>query len=498
MKEINTAIATEIIDPDTNEKFKVEFEVVPTGAESFDDRIDPEFASEIANIDSLLTENQGKLDAINSEIDRLTSHADGIDLAVSAGCGVVCGLIDSFFVGEFDFANAKAWSNKTINEKVSKFAKDHGYSGDSKRLKNHVKFLEDKYKIPSDNLWSGKNAGISAKSHHLDDFAHHPTPVGWICSIITQFTKHGYFSNRNGEGFSWSVEDKELIGDSIPEKFAAGTINWIGHLVSDMAGSNSTAGSGMGLPGPIVSIVKEISSLPLIKDTNLPQTIHKVFVKEKFDLRSELAIAHELGRQAIPVVINEVLVRLFYFLRRLISEWREFGFSKIHWKNTLPFKNRTIARMLTVATGTFTAVDLADAGIRAAVQTAGQPAAFMASFLLKVNFVGVGRFAMAVVTDVGMGIKKSSKEGERIVVMNERLHLHGAKLCYRQANTWRLVGDTADSVNEMCIACCEAYVILGKNLLAMKEDVDKIGELASSIEKKHPGFKAMVRDIIDL
>ena len=254
----------------------------------------------------------------------------------------------------------------------------------------------------------------------------------------------------------------------------------------------------MGIPGPIVAMVKEISALPLIKNTNLPQEIHKIFVKEKFDLRSELAVAHELGRQAVPVVINEVLVRLFYFLRRLISEWREFGFQGIHWKNTLPFRNRTIVRMLTVATGTFTAVDLADAGIRAAMQTAGQPGAFMASFLLKVNFVGVGRFALAVVTDVGMGIKKASKERERIVVMNERLHLHGAKLCYRQANTWKLVGDTAESVEEMCAACCEAYASLGENLLAMKEDVGQIGRLADAIEEKHHGFKKRVLDIIDL
>lgn len=498
MQEMKTIIATETVGLDTNDEFKIEFEVVPTGAESFDELVDPGLAAAIDNVDRLLGENQGKLDKLNAEIDQLTSHADGIDLAVSVGCGVVCGLIDSFFVGEFDFAKAKAWSNKTINENVSKFARNHGYTGDSKRLKDHVKFLEDKYKIPSDNLWSGKGKGISAKSHHLDDFAHHPTPVGWICSIITQFTRHGYFSNRSGESFAWSVEDKELIGDSIPEKIAAGTVNWIGHLVSDAAGSRTTAGGGMGIPGPIVSIVKEISALPLIRNTNLPQMIHNVFVKEKFDLRSELAVAHELGRQAIPVVINEVLVRLFYFLRRLVSEWREFGFHGIHWRNTLPFKNRTIVRMLTVATGTFTAVDLADAGIRATMQTAGQPGAFMASFLLKVNFVGVGRFALAIVTDVGMGVKRSARERERITVMNERLHYYGAKLCYRQANTWKLVAATAQSVEEMCLSCYGAYASLGENLRAMKEDVNVIGELADSIETKHPGFKRRVCDILDL
>ena len=46
-------------------------------------------------------------------------------------------------------------------------------------------------------------------------------------------------------------------------------------------------------------------------------------------------------------------------------------FNRINWNNVLPFKNRTVIRMLTIATGTFTAIDMADAAIQSAVKSGG-------------------------------------------------------------------------------------------------------------------------------
>lgn len=477
----------------------VEFGVEPCGAveDEAEGGLSTEILKQIELLDVRLSENRGRIDNLNVEIDRLTNHADGIDYSVAVGCGLVCGLIDSFFVGPFDFKNAKAWSNKAVNEKISEFAKKHGYDGGSKRLKDHVAFLERKYQIPSDNLWSGKGANISAMSHHLDDFAHHPTPVGWICSIITQFTGKSFFANRNGESFSWDVERQELIGGTIPEKFAAGTINWIGHLVSDMAGSNSTAGAGMGLPGPIMSIAKELSQLPGIRNTSLPKLLNDVFTKEKFDLRTELAVAHELGRQAIPVIINETLVRLFYFFRRLVQEWRAYGFAGIHWKNVLPFRNRTIVRMLTIATGTFTAVDLADAGIRSAIKTGGQPAAFFATFVLHVNFVGVGRFAIACVTDIGMGIKLGRRRWERIVAMNERLLLLDAKTYLKQAQVWQTAKGTAEEVQSLCESCALAYAKFAEAFRGNVVDINAMNALRNEVERNNPGLNDELLGILN-
>ena len=68
--------------------------------------------------------------------------------------------------------------------------------------------------------------------------------------------------------------------------------------------------------------------------------------KEGYDARFQTA-------QAIPVFINEMLVRLMYSVRRLIryfanvkKEERSF---KLLWKSCEPFSNATVKRMLTVA-----------------------------------------------------------------------------------------------------------------------------------------------------
>jgi hypothetical protein len=63
--------------------------------------------------------------------------------------------------------------------------------------------------------------------------------------------------------------------------------------------------------------------------------------------------------------------------------------------------------MLTIATGTFTLVDLTDAAIRGALKSGGNAALFAKEFVLRVNFVGVGRFAVAAATDIAMGVNRS-------------------------------------------------------------------------------------------
>lgn len=107
-------------------------------------------------------------------------------------------------------------------------------------------------------------------------------------------------------------------------------------MVSDMAGSNSAPGKGTGIPGPLLSLMKELSALPCIRDKKIGgREFHtwvsglfngtllakrdaggKITEPVRFDLRMETGILHEAGRQFIPVIINECLVRGIYFMRR--------------------------------------------------------------------------------------------------------------------------------------------------------------------------------------
>lgn len=162
-----------------------------------------------------------RIDELDQDIDRLTSHADQTDNLVAVASGLLAGLVDVFWVGEFNFQRGKAWSNRTVNDFVMKTAKSQGYEGD--RLDGAIKHLEKKFPVPNDNIWKGKNVGVSAKSHHLDDLAHHPTPIGLFFSILTQFTKKGYFQNSDGTFLPIALDEQglELIGQTFQPRYSA-------------------------------------------------------------------------------------------------------------------------------------------------------------------------------------------------------------------------------------------------------------------------------------
>ena len=134
------------------------------------------------------------------------------------------------------------------------------------------------------------------------------------------------------------VKDGTYIGKTLLEKFTIGVIYWLGHLVSDMAGSSGKPGAGTGIPGPILGLLKEISALPFFNESEAGAkfrlTLSKLFngtllaardesgkiIKAaRFDFRAEIGVGYELSRQAVPVIMNEAIVRGFYFFRRCSS-----------------------------------------------------------------------------------------------------------------------------------------------------------------------------------
>lgn len=477
-----------------------------------------EIESEIQEINNQLMRCQQSVDEINADVDRLTNHADGLDYAIAALSGILTGIIDSLVVGEWNIAEARAWSSQEINQRITEFAnKDPEYAEFLKKRKNRensstnaIEFLEQKYKLPGDNDWNvkvnlvneAKSRGfdgkgyddalkflnerfpkdggwdvvdtfITAKTHHLDDLCHHPTIIGLIACVVVQFSGHSIYSNKHGELIRLPVTVNEygkFVGTTDIAKLFSGVINWFlncaqsianctetianrkGHLLSDMAGSFSSAtkrNEGMGLPGSFLSTMKELSMLPIVKNTEFAENLRKAYTNgigdgkaqlnlgafnalfdgAKFDMRTEMAIGHELKRQALPVIINEVLVRGAYFIRHFIAEIKAHsGFRGIEWKNIIPFNNRTIARMMTIASGTFTAVDLGDAAIRSG--------GFNAACVLRINFVGVGRFAIAISTDSVMGAIKAKRNDERLKTYAQMIALTEAEIFYKSEAVW--------------------------------------------------------------
>lgn len=387
---------------------------------------------------NILPMNVNSLDSVifnlDSQIDMLSSKADKWDYLLAVGSGIACGMMDILWTGDFSLAEGRNISAQQIDNLVKKTAKILGCESDD--LKNCVKFLEDKFPIPADGSASDFGGGLQ---HHLRDFAHHPTIVGLIFSLLTQFTYKSYGTDLNGNFIIVDVPDKSkiFIGEDIFSKIVNGTIIWFFHLISDMAGSRSTVGlsGGTGIPGPILSIAKEMSVIPFFKnfkkdDMSISLFLSKLFngtllAKHdengkiipdsivKLDLRGEMGFVVELEKQIIPVVANECIVRTFYMIRRLAQQIKQVDiksiddFKKVRVNEIFPINSPTLARMLTVATGVFTTLDVSDAVITR-------------KYWVSVNYVGIGRFTLALGNEMVWALKR--RDIKKIKDMYEKIN----------------------------------------------------------------------------
>ena len=493
----------------------------------------------LSEIEARMRANQEFINKINVDIDRLTNNSDSLDYTVAVASGLLTGMIDSFFVGEFNFAELKSDADKHVNKFIENYAKFRGYKG--RGLEGAIKFLEGKFPVDQDNVWKG--LGISsARLHHLEDMAHHPTILGLVASIAVIFFRTAFFVDKEGKLhfvlletdmkdivktwapiiisgiLRWLVylaESKYIEKNSkeLPKpihriivalSYSPAVIevlkvvdNWFGHLVSDMGGSKNTSGGGMGIPGVFISILKEISSLPFLKDTKLPRFISDLYSIEKWDLRSETAIVEYAGKQAVPVVLNELLVRTFYFVRHLISEYKKNECWKdIDWNNVIPWRNRTITRMMTIATGTLVVVDATDAAIRSALKSGGEPAILFANIILRINFIGVGRFSIAIGTDLYMGYKCNNQKNERMYRQTEQIMLSSAKLYYKQAGMWMVAKDTEEAIKKMEQDSIEALTFMQDSVSDIGQNLHDMTLYAKDIENKNPGLLSNISNIL--
>lgn len=494
----------------------------------------------LLDIDNRIHNIQNIINEYNTDIERLTNQADVFDNLVAVSSGVLCGLIDSFFVGEFNFEELKADSNKHINKFIEAYARKNGYDGEG-RLKGAINFLEKKFPVDQDNIWKATHIS-STRLHHLEDIAHHPTPVGLLAAIIVSFLRLGIFVDKEGNWHFQAIDTnpKQILKtwlpiiisgvmlwlvhlakskhpeklDNLPKPIKKIVValaaspavievlliahNWLGHLVSDMGGSKNTAGGGMGIPGLFLSLLKELASIPPLNMTPLSKVVSDIYSKDKFDMRTELAIVEHLGKQAIPVILNEAIVRTFYFIRRLIIEKQKCEkWADVNWKNVIPINNRTINRMLTIASGTFMAVDMADAAIRSGMKSGGEPAAFAANFILHINFVGIGRFAIAIWTDSRMELKKQKKERERQLLYQQQIELYNAKMFYKNADMWMSAEDASKAVQETTAIAQQSISYFTDSWEAISTDLDSISNDKENIEKNNPDLIDTIKDILN-
>ncbi|OMD33309.1 hypothetical protein BSK66_10075 [Paenibacillus odorifer] len=414
------------------------------------------------------------IDETIESIQNLKPNCDKLDYILAASSGALCGIIDIFLVGKPGKSPLGDITDKWFANRTTDFAKLCGWEDKGENsLSSAIRFLEKKFQIPYDQRGAGDAASfvfnLNPTNHHFKSLAHNPSLLGLFFSILDQFTNSSHFISGS-ELISLADADGrfELRGNNIPSKLFCAFANWFGHLISDVSGSSGSKGRGMGIPSPLWTWTNDIIALKRSLNISVSQfdnSINELAIniyKEGYDTRFQ-------STQAIPVFINEMLVRLVYAIRRLIKYFAETdketrSFSLL-WKKCEPFSNPTVKRMLAVAHGTFLLIDIGDAIVRGFVTGAGSfnPT----EFFLRLNIVGVGRFTISLYGEVKREISIQKAERELIFARKEKLvlenYIEGLKLLselYEDKNLLNFIIDFKNS--DMYIHAFEKSVMLAK------------------------------------
>ena len=446
------------------------------------------------SIDEALAQAEVELVVLNETVEsikELKPQCDKLDYILAASSGALCGVIDIFLVGKPDESPLGDITDKWFANRTIDFAKLCGYKGDKNSLSSAINFLEEKFKIPYDQSVGGgifrELINLTPSNHHFKSLGHNPTLLGLFFSILNQFTNTSDFVS-NGELISLNNSDGkfELQGKNIPSKLFCGITNWIGHLISDVSGSSGSKGRGMGIPSPIwawsndVIAIKAKLNIPVTEfDKSVNELALKLF-KKGYDVRFQTT-------QAIPVFINEMIVRLLYSIRRLIGYYisvpkndRSWG---LLWKSCEPFSNATVKRMLTVAHGTFCIIDIGDATTRGFEKGIGSFNVF--EFVLRLNVVGVGRFAISLYGETKRAIsydhaRESSDFAAKEITIVEN-YIEGLKILSAKYDDARLLTFIADfkksdayiKAFERSVQLAELRNVPANRILKDKADIDR-------------------------
>lgn len=327
-------------------------------------------------------------------VDPNKEWCDRYEFAMAAFCGAAAGLVDAFLLGDVSNAKSESVLKSFSDERVEKvvMAYSRMLGGKANDLSGAIAFLEKKYKVNYDQR-SGKDVSgmfeLSAIDHHIKSLAHVPSLVGLTFSIIDQLRDTStMFSGGKLYVINTSGGEIHVQGKGVKEKLVAAFANWLGHCMSDVAGSKGSArngrcGMGLAMPGTEVLM---FSGLKVGKEEELLGNVMTEAFRRGYDFRVGVAQGLVLGFQKAATAVC-------WAFKRHYLDGRP-------WTECVPLEREGSLRMMQlVGNG---ALCMVDAG-NAALKSGGEPVEFVLNF----NFSAALQLAYLVLHefDVRMGIE---------------------------------------------------------------------------------------------
>ena len=231
---------------------------------------------------------------------------DEIDVLIPAIAGVLSGTIDCI-LGGF----VKSNGNRMVPGSMTEFVNNLF----NKALPvDKIEKLESLAKVPYDALnYNNKGNvivqeivdGLSPMFHHNVALGHDPI-LGFIFGVLDMMRGSVTTLDFNGE---FLIQFADGYSDRKAQNLFQAIATVFLHLLSDVNGSSSAKNGGMGLPVPFMALFNKMQFGKIGDNETIAELVKSMFY-QGYDFRHFCAMS-------LPVMINEVVVRVAYFAKRL-------------------------------------------------------------------------------------------------------------------------------------------------------------------------------------
>jgi len=431
------------------------------------------------NLNLNTSEIDARLTIANKKLEKYVNNADTLDYAVAVASGIFSGILDSIFVKplEMDLISSIKIPKEKLGVLIKNVAKENGFEKGTPI--EAISFIRNKYSEIKPDIQKLKLPSLNI-DNPLKDHTNQPTMLGLVSSLGDSFLRYGIFiKEEDSDNLFPFIIQKETLKNIWLPVFFSGISSWLVRSYANFNEDNNY-GPTNELPDAIIKImrllkevpvaseiltffnegcdfyinniknkpnqnnsdnkisftdvfilfIQYLSQLSILQDTKLPAIAENISRLKQVKIQNTLGgltpIKDIIDKQAMPVLIDEAFVRMFYFVRRLINEIRNKNITSINqcdqidWENVIPFENRTITRMMTISTEVFMGVDMLDAVRKAAADSAGIWMVFLERFATNINYVGMGRFTIAVFQDLYYDFKEEESLTEVRILKEER------------------------------------------------------------------------------
>ena len=370
-----------------------------------------------------------ELSKVETALKAFTPTVSMYDYAVAVISGILSGVTDALVVKELD---------PTLLNR-------NAFSGQLKDIANKVlKYNPESDKPVGPVMNKAVEEGLPDLLPHLEKMAAKAAPMGLLSSVVVQLARGGLLQHKDknlniipedmsgSDGttlviagiftgiLKWLQSISAASGTHGQNKFqfqlldklcglirsapgfsevVEGIEKWQRQLPNELR-SRKAQDKGMGVERTFYSFFLMLAGVPVFASTKLAAVMKQFQAGKQIGL-NEVPILKSLNRQALPVLMNEIIVRSLFFVSRLARELAgKDSISQISWEAVLPFGNRDIDRLMAISSMTLSVADTIDAAVHAAVDSCGNGLLFATRFVTRFNYIAAGRAALAVVKEV--------------------------------------------------------------------------------------------------